>query len=161
MPAKDKDPTSPKSPAKSRAKAKPKAETPATPATPVAPKQAAARSRSKRPVTEPVLADATAPDALAAPKRRRAPKRAAAVTADTSAPASQISAPGELGSLESPPIDALPASTSEIFSDVSSSREAQIRLRAYLIYAERGHRPGSPESDWYQAEQEVAYGRRV
>jgi hypothetical protein len=158
MPAKDKDPTSPKSPAKSRAKAKPRVETPETP---VAPKQAAARSRSKRPVAEPDVVDVTASDALAAPKRRRAPKRVAAVAADTSTGVSQISAPSELGSLESPPIDALSASTSEIFSDVSSSREAQIRLRAYLIYAERGHRPGSPESDWYQAEQEVAYGRRV
>ena len=131
MPDKDKDSTSPKSPAKSRAKAKPKAETSATPVTPK--KAAAPRSR----------------------------KRVAAASADAPDIATNRSASTESASTESATIAQLPASTSEIFSDVSSSREAQIRLRAYLIYAERGYRPGSPESDWYQAEQEVAYGRRV
>lgn len=158
MPAKDKDPTSPTSPAKPRAKAKPKAETPATPA---APKKAAAGSRAKRPVTEPIAAAAAAPtpDAVAAPKRRRAPKPVAAAVAEPSALVADVSAPSEPVSAAS--IETVSAGRSEIPGDAALSREAQIRLRAYLIYAERGYRPGSPESDWFQAEQEVAYGRRA
>lgn len=30
-----------------------------------------------------------------------------------------------------------------------------IRMRAYEIYMARGNKPGSPESDWYQAETEL------
>ena len=131
MPSKDKDPTSPKPPAKSRAKAKPKVETPATT---VAPKKAAA------------------------PRSR---KRVAAASPDAPAIATNRSPSTEPASTEPAAIAQMPTSTSEILSDLSSSREAQIRLRAYLIYAERGHRPGSPESDWFQAEQEVVYGRRA
>lgn len=33
--------------------------------------------------------------------------------------------------------------------------EAEIRLRAYHIYLERGNRPGSPDADWLQAEWEL------
>lgn len=33
--------------------------------------------------------------------------------------------------------------------------EDQIRRRAYEIYQARGNRPGSPEADWRQAEQEL------
>lgn len=32
---------------------------------------------------------------------------------------------------------------------------AQIRERAYFIYLARGGRPGTPEQDWFQAEQEL------
>ncbi len=33
--------------------------------------------------------------------------------------------------------------------------EEQIRLRAYEIYLRRGNAPGTPESDWAQAEREL------
>lgn len=151
MSAKDKDPTSPKPRASSRAKAKPVAETPATP---VAPSKAAARTRIRPPAAEPIAAATPASDGVASPKRRRAPTRVALVT-DAPTAVSDVSAPSESVSIES-----ATTGTSD-GRDASSSREAQIRLRAYLIYAERGYRPGSPESDWFQAEQEVGYGREV
>jgi hypothetical protein len=46
-------------------------------------------------------------------------------------------------------------------SDRGASFEAEVRLRAYLLYAERGFRGGSPESDWFQAEREVSHGRQA
>ena len=155
MPSKDKDP---KSPAKPRAKAKPKAEARANSPEP---KKAATRSRSKLSVAEPVAIDTPKAEAIAAPKRRRAPKRAAAVAAEAIAPPSESLAAGAAVVLESASIQALSPITSDILNNATPSREAEIRLRAYLIYAERGYRPGSPESDWFQAEQEVAYGRQA
>jgi len=37
--------------------------------------------------------------------------------------------------------------------------EAQIRLRAYELYQERGCTPGHENEDWWQAESEVLAGR--
>jgi len=42
---------------------------------------------------------------------------------------------------------------------VSSSLEEQIRVRAYQLYLERGGSGGSPEQDWFRAQQEI-HGRR-
>jgi len=159
MPAKDKDPKSPPSPTKPRAKAKPIVEDRAV--SPAPKKKAATRSRAKLSVAETVAPDAPAPDAIAAPKRRRAPKRAAAGAADGIISSSEATTASAAAVIESASIDSRSPRTSEILSDVSPSREAEIRLRAYLIYAERGYRPGSPESDWFQAEQEVGYGRQA
>jgi hypothetical protein len=119
---------------------------------PTSPKSPA-KSRAKAKPKAETAATSVTPKKAAAPRSR---KRVAAASADAPAIATNRSA-----STESPTIAQMPASTSEIMSDVSSSREAQIRLRAYLIYAERGQRPGSPESDWFQAEQEVVYGRQA
>jgi hypothetical protein len=36
-----------------------------------------------------------------------------------------------------------------------------VRLRAYLLSLSRGDRPGSPDADWFQAEQEVALSHQL
>jgi len=38
---------------------------------------------------------------------------------------------------------------------VSFTVEEQIRLRAYQLYLERNGHGGSPEQDWFQAQQEI------
>jgi len=37
----------------------------------------------------------------------------------------------------------------------SPSLEEQIRVRAYQLYLERGGNGGSPEQDWFRAQQEI------
>ncbi|MEO6529235.1 MAG: DUF2934 domain-containing protein [Gemmatimonadaceae bacterium] len=47
-------------------------------------------------------------------------------------------------------------------SDTSiGSLQDEVRVRAYQLYAERGYSSASPESDWFQAEREVAYRRQA
>jgi hypothetical protein len=41
---------------------------------------------------------------------------------------------------------------------VNSSREEEIRLRAYEHYLERGQQPGRDLEDWFQAERELQSG---
>jgi hypothetical protein len=139
MPAKDNDPKARKTPANARPK-KPESTTPSAPA---APEKSSARSRRGS-----VAAEAATKDAKDAPKRRRSVRSSEEVRAESNAPAAAL------------------ASSSESVVSVASpiapgtSFEGEVRLRAYLIYAERGHRPGSPESDWFQAEREVAQNRQ-
>jgi hypothetical protein len=47
------------------------------------------------------------------------------------------------------------ASASEIDSSLASSREVEIRTRAYEIYLQRGTQPGYELEDWLQAEREL------
>ena len=44
-------------------------------------------------------------------------------------------------------------------SVVNSTREEEIRRRAYEIYLERGEQPGRELDDWLQAERELKRGR--
>ena len=43
-------------------------------------------------------------------------------------------------------------------SVVNSTRDEEIRRRAYQIYLERGEQPGCDLDDWLQAEQELRGG---
>ena len=43
-------------------------------------------------------------------------------------------------------------------SVVNSTREEEIRRRAYEIYLERGEQPGRELDDWFQAERELKRG---
>jgi hypothetical protein len=132
MPAKDNDPKAPKASAKSPAKST--AKTPAK-----------SRAKAKPDAT----ASAAVPETPAKPKRTRSVRRPATVAAATEATSS-----ASVPSLESaePVVRA---------SESNASLEGEVRLRAYLLYAERGFRGGSPESDWFQAEREVVYGRQA
>jgi hypothetical protein len=47
----------------------------------------------------------------------------------------------------------LPEATSN--KQVSSNVEERIRLRAYQLYLERGGNGGSPEQDWFRAQEEI------
>ena len=40
---------------------------------------------------------------------------------------------------------------------VGGPSETEIRMRAFEIFLERSGRPGSPESDWLQAEWELSH----
>ena len=146
MPAKDNEP-------KARStRAKTTAESPADTTTPAEAAKTPARSRRKSTASAPADAVILAEDiAIDSPKRRRSVRRTETVTAASSeaAPAPVTSSPESAATIES--------SSS---SDTSSFHEA-VRLRAYLLYAERGYRSESPESDWFQAEREVAYGRQI
>ena len=44
--------------------------------------------------------------------------------------------------------------------DVIAFVEDEVRVRAYMLSLARGDRPGTPDSDWYQAEREVALSRQ-
>ena len=44
-------------------------------------------------------------------------------------------------------------------SVVNSTRDEEIRRRAYQIYLERGEQPGRELDDWLQAERELKRGR--
>jgi len=39
--------------------------------------------------------------------------------------------------------------------------EEQIRLRAYHLYLQRGGRGGSPEQDWFRAQEEIYREQRI
>jgi hypothetical protein len=159
MPAKDNDPKVPKSPAKKIAKttgkkpaakavieAKPSDETSPAAEPIVAPKAARARRAA---VAKPDAAVPAVASATEAPKRRASVRRPKAVAAATEAATETVEAPA-------------PATTSSAKrDDTRVSFEEEVRLRAYLLYAERGHRGGSAESDWYRAEREVAHGRQA
>ena len=146
MPAKDNDPKARKTPAKARAKTTEESTSPAI--APIEAEKAPARSRRRSAAADAVTSgaeDAT----IDAPKRRRSVRRTEAVSA-----ASSEAAP----SADASPESAAPLASSSTLGD---SFEREVRLRAYLIYAERGYHSESPESDWFQAEREVTYGRQA
>jgi hypothetical protein len=39
--------------------------------------------------------------------------------------------------------------------------EEEVRVRAYMLSLARGDQPGSPDTDWFQAEREVAQSRQL
>ena len=50
-------------------------------------------------------------------------------------------------------VTAPPQAISEV--KLTPSLEEQIRLRAYHLYLQRGGRGGSPEQDWFRAQEEI------
>ena len=164
MPAKKNDPKAPKAPvqtsetsvtkapAKSRAKTKSDLAIPTTIAASASDTTAEISSKKTarpRRSAAPAVVDDTASVPSAAPKRVRSVRRPATVAAAAEAPSSPSAPASDV------------ATPTERPADAAGSRESEVRLRAYLIYAERGFRGGSPESDWLQAEREVGYGRRA
>lgn len=155
MPAKDNDPTAPTSP-------------PTTPA----------KTPARKPVrkaanqTAQTASDAEVPASAASARRRRAPVETAMAGTKTAAPkrrrASSPSSPAA-DAAAAPAVDggssldgavnlaAKPADTTP--DDATRSVEEEVRLRAYLIFAARGHRAGSADADWLQAEHEVLRAR--
>jgi hypothetical protein len=55
-------------------------------------------------------------------------------------------------------IRATPSQMETGVSVVNSTREEEIRRRAYEIYLERGEQPGREPDDWFQAERELKRG---
>jgi hypothetical protein len=66
------------------------------------------------------------------------------------------SKPKRIGSTE-PQATSIQGETGKV-SVVNSSREEEIRLRAYEHYLERGQQPGRDLEDWFQAEREFERG---
>jgi hypothetical protein len=144
MPAKDNE--------KARdTRAKTTAESLSDTTTPAEAAKSPAGSRRKSTASAPADVGILSADiAIDAPKRRRSVRRTEAVTAASSeaAPSSATSSPESGAAIESS-------------SSSNTTFQEQVRLRAYLLNAERGYRSESPESDWFQAEREVAYGRQI
>ena len=151
MPANDNEPKARKTPAKARAKT-----TTESPADTISPSEvvkspAPSRSRSAAKAASDAPTSSADDVSLNAPKRRRSVRRTDTVTA-----ASSEVAPAPFAS-SSEPADSIESSS----ASGTSSFQEEVRLRAYLLYAERGYRSESPESDWFQAEREVGYGRQA
>ena len=64
--------------------------------------------------------------------------------------------PKREGSME-PQATSTHAETGEV-SAANSTRDEEIRRRAYEIYLERGEQPGGELDDWLQAERELERG---
>jgi hypothetical protein len=69
---------------------------------------------------------------------------------------SMSSKPKRIGSAESPAAP-IQAATEDVSAGNAASAE-EIRLRAYIIYLERGGGPGLELDDWLQAERELEGG---
>jgi hypothetical protein len=151
MPANDNEPKARKTPAKARAKTttEPTADTKAP--SEVVKSPARSRSRSAAKAASDTPTEGVDDLSLNAPKVRRSVRRT-----DTVIAASSEAAHAPFVS-SSEPADSIESSS----ASGTSSFQEEVRLRAYLLYAERGYRSESPESDWFQAEREVAYGRQA
>jgi hypothetical protein len=148
MPAKDNDPKARKTPARARAKTQP--EVTDSTVVPAEVQKIPARSRRRSAAADAATSDTEA-DAKVAPKPRRSVRRTETVTTASS---EAVTAPVSTSTPRAGAPTASPSTSSASFHE-------EVRLRAYLLYAERGYRSGSPESDWFQAEREVAYGRQA
>src|SRR5688500_16519758 len=125
MPAKDNDPKSRKTPTRARAKTQPDS----TDGTPVPAEAAKVPARTRRKIATAEVATSDAADATPkeAPKRRRSVRRTETVTAAAGETATAIA--------PSPEPDAPVTSP----NGSAAAFHEEVRLRAYLLYAERGY----------------------
>jgi hypothetical protein len=118
-------------------KASARTRTPSKSAATEAPETSVPRTRRKA-----TNATSVEPPAVkATPRARRSPKTTGVSTASAAAD-------GVGEGLDARPVSDAQHATRDV--------EAEVRVRAYLLSLARGDRPGSPDSDWYQAEREIA-----
>ncbi len=111
----------------------------------------------------PAEIEATAKPEAAPPKTRKPRRSKALAGVETAATPARIETDvnaGLPGSRPSPPLETDAQTSANSLLKSAVSEHEQIALLAYSFWEARGRRGGSPEEDWYRAEQEFRRQRQ-